>query len=158
MSVLIFCNFVNLSRTIFWNSTIFVAKPQEISNSSLRVFWSFQPKLLKFQKTFITIVCYDMFWCCTFIQFSESILNGLRVSSPGPCAPDACQNRFSWFFYWIQKVQKFVNLVDIVKSFQTIFFSNKIAIQTSIEYLLANIGVDTAENGPLKVCQQLAKS
>ena len=28
----------------------------------------------------------------------------------------------------------------------------------SNEYLLAKLGVDTAENGPLKVCQQLAKS
>ena len=35
-----------------------------------------------------------------------------------------------------------VNLVDLVKSFQT-----------STYYLLAKIGVDTAENGPLKVCQ-----
>ena len=38
-----------------------------------------------------------------------------------------------------------VNLADLVKSFQT-----------SIYYLLANIGVDTAENGLLKVCQKLA--
>ena len=44
-------------------------------------------------------------------------------------------------------VHKLVNLVDLVKSFQT-----------SIYYLLANIGVDTAENGPPKVCQQLANS
>ena len=28
----------------------------------------------------------------------------------------------------------------------------------STSYLLANIGVDTAENGPLKVCQQRAKA
>ena len=28
----------------------------------------------------------------------------------------------------------------------------------SQEYLLANIGVDTAENGPLKVCQKLLNS
>ena len=62
---------------------------------------------------------------------------------------DACQKRFSWFFNWIPKVQKCVNLVDLVKSFQrsfvqificqslpmylfSIFFSNEIAIQTSI--------------------------
>ena len=43
-------------------------------------------------------------------------------------------------------VQKCVNLVDLVKSFQT-----------SIHYLLAKFGVDTAENRPLKVCQKLAK-
>ena len=42
---------------------------------------------------------------------------------------------------------KCVNLVDLVKSFQT-----------SIYCLLAKIGVDTAENRPLKVCQKLAKS
>ena len=35
------------------------------------------------------------------------------------------------------------NLVDLVKSFQT-----------TIYYLLAKIGVGTAENGPLKACQQ----
>ena len=64
--------------------------------------------------------------------------------------PDkACQKRFSWFSGWIQKMQKCVNLVDLVKSFQTI------AIQTSIYYLFANVAVDTAENGPLKVCQKL---
>ena len=44
---------------------------------------------------------------------------------------------------------KCVNLVDLVKSFQT-------SILTL--YLLANFGVDTAENGPLKVCQQLANT
>ena len=55
--------------------------------------------------------------------------------------------RFSWFFNWIPKVQKRVNIVDIVKSFQT-----------SIYYLLAKVGFDTAENEPLKVCQKLAKS
>ena len=32
---------------------------------------------------------------------------------------DAFQKRFSWFFYWIPKVQTCVNLVDLVKSFQT---------------------------------------
>ena len=49
---------------------------------------------------------------------------------------------FSWFSPWIPKVQKCINLVDLVKSFHT-----------SIYYLLATFGVDTAENGPLKVCQ-----
>ena len=37
-----------------------------------------------------------------------------------------------------------VNLVDLVKSFQT-----------SSYYLLTNFGFDTAENGDLKVCQTL---
>ena len=31
-------------------------------------------------------------------------------------------------------------------------------IANSNEYLLANFGVDTADNGPLKVCEKLAKS
>ena len=53
---------------------------------------------------------------------------------------DAFQKRFSWFFYWIPEVQKRVNRVDLVKSFQM-----------SIYYLLANIGFDTAENEPSKV-------
>ena len=60
------------------------------------------------------------------------------------CGADACQKRFSWFFYWIPKVQKRKNLVDLVKSFQT-------------TYLLAKIGVETAENRRLKVRQLFAK-
>ena len=43
-------------------------------------------------------------------------------------------------------MKKRVNLADLVKSFHT-----------SIYYLLAKVGVDTAENGPLKVCQNFAK-
>ena len=88
------------------------------------------------------------------------------VSSPGPCASsggrlpealllvfrlesqgakvlrpdDACQKRFSWFLDLNQKVQKCVHLVDLVKSFQT-----------SIYYLHAKFGFDTAENRLLKV-------
>ena len=41
---------------------------------------------------------------------------------------------------------KCVNLVDLVKGFQTNIYL----------VLLAKFGVDTAENGPLKVCQKLA--
>ena len=56
--------------------------------------------------------------------------------------------KFSRIFEYeaIQKVHTCVNVVDLVKSFQT-----------SIYYLVvlfAKIGVDTAENGPLKVCQK----
>ena len=40
-----------------------------------------------------------------------------------------------------------MNLVDLVKSFQT-----------SIYYLLAKFSFDTAENESLKICQKLAKS
>ena len=45
-------------------------------------------------------------------------------------------------------MQKRVNLVDLVKElFEPDSYAN--------EYLLAKIGVDTAEDGPLKVCQNL---
>ena len=43
-------------------------------------------------------------------------------------------------------VQKFANLVDLVKSFQT-----------SIYYLLAKFGFDTAENEPLKFAKNEPK-
>ena len=46
-------------------------------------------------------------------------------------------------------MQKRVNLVDLVKSFQTIANSN--------EYLLPKFGFDTAENEPLKVCQKISQ-
>ena len=58
-----------------------------------------------------------------------------------------------------------VNLVDLVKSFQTVFCSNfhfsvslhvPFSQSLSNEYSIAKIGFDTAENGPLKVCQNLA--
>jgi len=43
---------------------------------------------------------------------------------------DAWQKRFSWFFYRIQKVQKRLNLVDLVKSFQTsIYLQTSASIQ-----------------------------
>ena len=52
--------------------------------------------------------------------------------------------------------------VDLGESFQMSlflnFFSNEIAIQTSIYYLLAKIGVDTAENEPLKVSPKLLEA
>ena len=62
-----------------------------------------------------------------------------------------------------------VNLVDLVKSFVQIFIFQSLSMSLflnllfepdsySNEYLLAKFGVDTAENGPLKVCQKLAKS
>ena len=54
--------------------------------------------------------------------------------------------KFSWNVEF-GAVQKCVNLVDLVKSFQT-----------SIYYLLAKFGFDTAENERLKVCQKIANS
>ena len=85
----------------------------------------------------------------SFRDFPRHRCCGLIVSFRGRVLrpEDACPKRFSWFFYWIPKVQKYVNLVDLVKGFQT-----------SIYYLLVKIGFDTAENEPLKVCQKLAKS
>ena len=50
---------------------------------------------------------------------------------------------------WV--VPKYANIVDLVKSFQ-----KSIYVYSSI-YLLAKFGVDTAENGPLKVCKKWAK-
>ena len=81
---------------------------------------------------------------------------------------DACQKRLSCFSDWNPKLQKYVHLVDLVKSFQTMsLFLNILFEQDSYsnEYLLvlgsgnlANFGFDTAENGPLKVSQKLAIS
>ena len=62
-----------------------------------------------------------------------------------------CLTNISSFFEF-GAVQKCVNLVDLVKSFLT---SISFSLLTSIQYyyLLAKIVVNTAENGPLKVCQ-----
>ena len=60
---------------------------------------------------------------------------------------DACQKRFSWFSDWIPKVQKSINLVDLVKSFHTSIYY----LLFSFDYLLAKIGVDKAVSEPLKV-------
>ena len=40
---------------------------------------------------------------------------------------DACQKRFSWFSGWSPKVQKCVNLVDLVKRFQTSMYLQTLA-------------------------------
>ena len=45
-----------------------------------------------------------------------------------------------------KKKEKYVNLVDLVKSFPASY---------SNEYLLAKVGVDTAENEPLKVWRKI---
>ena len=49
-------------------------------------------------------------------------------------------------------MQKCVNLVDLVKSFHSDSYSNEYLLFTN--YLLAKLGVDTAENAPNKVCAQ----
>ena len=48
-------------------------------------------------------------------NFEFGAVNRGRVLRP----EDAYQKRFSWFFNWIPKVQKYVlvNIVDLVKSF-----------------------------------------
>ena len=75
---------------------------------------------------------------------------GLMVSSPGPCAssggrlPEA---RFMVFLLDSKGTNEAVHKCKSCKSRQ----------ELSNEYLLAKIGVDTAENRPLKVCKILAK-
>ena len=81
----------------------------------------------------------------------DSFFSGAMCVMSGGRLPEALflvfllDSKGAWFSDWIPKVQTRINLVDLVKSFQT-----------SIWYLLAKIGVDTAENGSLKVCQKLA--
>ena len=97
--------------------------------------------------------------CTFFSMLAQASLHccGLMVSSPGPCASSLARSAFHGFSIGFPrtKAQKCVNLVDLDKSFQTSFERDSY----SNEYLLAKIGVDTAENGPLKltVCQKLAK-
>ena len=55
---------------------------------------------------------------------------------------ERCKSVFQCFFYWIPKVQKRVNLVDLRQ-------------ELSSEHLLAKFGFDTAEDEPSKVCQEL---
>ena len=58
----------------------------------------------------VAVVCWFLFRGCVF-----------RLD-------DACQKRFSWFPDWIQKVQKRVNLVDLVKSFRRQLFKGVFSI------------------------------
>ena len=60
---------------------------------------------------------------------------------------DFCRNIEAW------AVQKHVNLVELVKSFPMSLFLNLLfeQIANSNEYLLGEIGLDTAENEPLEV-------
>ena len=60
---------------------------------------------------------------------------------------EVCPKRFSWFFMVFQLDSKGAKVGQSCRSRQ----------ELSNEYLLAKFGVDTAENGPLKVCQKLAK-
>ena len=60
---------------------------------------------------------------------------------------ERCRSVFHGFSIGFQRCNKCVNLLDLVKSFHT-----------SIYYLVAKIGFDTAENEPLGVCRKLANS
>ena len=62
------------------------------------------------------------------------------------------QKRFS---AWIPNVQKFV--LDSNQNVQKRVISCRSRQELSNEYLLANFGVDAAENGPLEVCLKFAK-
>ena len=67
------------------------------------------------------------------------------VSSPEPCASSGGRLPEAFFLFsdWNPKVQKHVNLVDLVKSFtQSIYYLD----------ILAKFGFDTAENESFKVC------
>ena len=71
--------------------------------------------------------------CTCALSFRDSPRHsccGLIASFPGHRVlrpEDACPKRFSWFFYWIPKVQKRVNLVDLVKSSLTRIYLQKSA-------------------------------
>ena len=63
---------------------------------------------------------------------------------------DACPKRLSWFFRLF--------LLDSKNAEVCTSKSYRSRQELSHEYLLAEFGVDTAENGPLAVCQKLRKS
>ena len=69
------------------------------------------------------------------------------ASFPGPCASSGGRLPEARFMV-CQLDSKSANVSRSCRSRQDL----------SNEYLLAKFGVDTAENGPLKVCQKLAKS
>ena len=75
----------------------------------------------------------------------DSFFSGALCALSGGRLPEAL---FMVFLLDSKGAQACINLGDLVESFLT-----------SIQYLdslLAKIGFDTAENGPLKVCQELA--
>ena len=142
----------------------------------------FRTKLLKFQNFSSTLVNFGQYVqqindilktnlhkcerCLTkfswLFEFGAALLPlaslhccGLMVSSPGPCASSGGRLPEALFMVFLldskgaevyPEVQECVHLLDLVKSFQT-----------SIYYSLGKFGFDTAENEPLKVCQQFFK-
>ena len=72
---------------------------------------------------------------------------GLLVSSPGPCASSGGRLPEALFMVFLLD-SKGAKVCKACRFRQ----------ELSNEYLLTKFGVDTAENGPLKVCQKLANS
>ena len=60
-----------------------------------------------------------------------------------------------WLKFEFEERCKGVHCVDLGESFLNLLFE---PYPYSNEYSLAKIGVDTADNGPLKVCHKLPKS
>ena len=82
------------------------------------------------------------------LLLSASLLRcGLKVSSPEPCASSG--GRLPEAFFLVFRLES--QGAKACKSYRS-------RQELSNEYLLAKLGVDTAENEPLKVCQKLAKS
>ena len=71
----------------------------------------------------------------------------MLVSSPGLCFPPGC---------FLQEALFMVFRLDSLESKGAkVCKSCRYRQELSKEYLLAKVGVDTAENGPLDVCQKL---
>ena len=135
------------------------------SNFSKITFWNFQKYSLRNPRKFADLGDFDIFRTNCWNNYSEKnpsklvnfgpelqwINNILRIkvqkcetvwrNLPEFLNAERCRSVL------FSKRRISVNLVDLVKSFQT-----------SIYYLLAKFGVDTAENGPPKVCQKLDSS
>ena len=87
-------------------STHICAVPNRRGRAECRAHLLFSPSR---RPPCIAAVCWFLIWVCVFRP------------------DDACQKRFSWFSDWIQKVQQFVNLVDLVKSFHPSIYSQQSA-------------------------------
>ena len=80
---------------------------------------------------------------------------GLIASFPGPCASSGGRlppQRFSWFFNWIPKLQTCVNLVDLVKRFQTSIYTLVFTCKISRRF-----SRERASQSFPKICQKLEK-
>ena len=74
----------------------------------------------------------------TLVKFErKDALSHCKFFEFGAVQEDACPKRFSWFFYWIPKVQESVNLVDLKKAANHVLICKK--------------SVSITENRPYKV-------